>query len=196
MKAKTISIALISMGVIALLTSLSYANSGGNAPNLNIPKMNAPRLEMPEIDTPQIKLPIIGTTKLTNVAPKENRTSICSGTALCANDTITKIVDGDTLYTRDYKIRLALVNTPEKNEAGFSSAASFTGSLCPVGSIISIDQDDGQKTDTYGRMVAKITCSGKNLNEELLQNNHATIMEQYCAKSEFASESWAKKFGC
>ncbi|MBI5697520.1 MAG: thermonuclease family protein [Thaumarchaeota archaeon] len=185
------------MGVIALFTSLSYANSGGDTPRLDVPKMNAPRLEMPEIDTPQIKLPLVGNVKLTNVEPKtDNKTSTCSGTALCMTDKITRIVDGDTIYTQNHKIRLALTNTPEKGKTGFSEATSFTGSICPVGSMISIDQDDKQKTDTYGRMIAKVTCSGKNLNAELLENDHASILTQYCAKSEFASESWAKKFGC
>lgn len=64
------------------------------------------------------------------------------------------------------------------------------------GFTITVDQDDKQKTDAYGRMVAKITCSGKNLNAELLENGHAIILKQYCSKSEFASESWTKKFGC
>lgn len=61
---------------------------------------------------------------------------------------------------------------------------------------ITVDQDDKQKTDAYGRIVAKVTCSGKNLNVELLENGHAVILKQYCSKSEFAFESWAKKFGC
>lgn len=180
------------MGVIALLTSLSYANSG-NEP----PRMNVPRLEIPEVNTPQIKLPIVGSVKLTNVEPKlDNSTNTCSGTALCITDKITRIVDGDTIYTQNHKIRLALTNTPEKGKTGFSEASSFTGKICPVDSMMSIDQDDGQKTDTFGRMLAKVICSGKNLNAELLENNHASITKQYCSKSEFASESWAKKFGC
>lgn len=180
------------MGIITLLTSLSYANSGHDPPRVNVP-----RLEIPEINTPQIKLPIVGNVKLTNVEPKaDNHTSTCSGTALCTTDKITRIIDGDTIYTQNYKIRLALTNTPERGNTGFSEATSFTGVLCPIGSVISIDQDDGQKTDTYGRMVAKVNCSGKNLNSELLENNHASIIKSYCAKSEFASESWAKKFGC
>lgn len=197
MNAKAISAVLITIGVIALLTSLVYANSGGATPKLSVPKVNAPRLELSDIDTPQIKLPLIGVAKLTNAPQKNNATaSQCSGTALCTTDKITRIIDGDTIYTERYKIRLALTNTPEKGTTGFPKATAFTSELCPVGSTISIDQDDGQKTDTYGRMVAKVTCSGKNLNAELLSSGHASILKQYCAKSEFATEPWAKKFGC
>jgi micrococcal nuclease len=122
--------------------------------------------------------------------------SACAGSALCITDGVTKVVDGDTIYIKNYKIRLSLTNTPERNEAGFSEATSFTRSLCPVGSMMTVDQDDGQKVDQYGRMVAKVTCSGKNLNAELLENGYAYILTQYCKKSEFASEPWAKKFGC
>jgi len=109
---------------------------------------------------------------------------------------VEKIVDGDTIYVQGYKIRLSLVNTPETNEAGFSEATAFTSNLCPVGSSVIVDQDDGQPFDVYGRMVGKITCSGKLLNSELLDNGHANILTQYCTKSEFASESWARKYGC
>lgn len=125
-----------------------------------------------------------------------SKISKCTGTALCITDKIIKIIDGDTISIKNYKIRLSLTNTPEKDQTGFSEATSFTSKLCPVGSTITVDQDDKQKRDAYGRIVAKVTCSGKNLNAELLENGHAVILKQYCSKSEFAFESWAKKFGC
>jgi len=120
----------------------------------------------------------------------------CKGAALCITDKVTKIVDGDTIYLKYYKIRLSLTNTPESNQNGFKEATAFTKKLCPVGSTITVDQDDKQPFDKYNRAVGKVTCSGKVLNAELLYNGHANILTQYCAKSEFASESWAKKYGC
>ena len=42
----------------------------------------------------------------------------------------------------------------------------------------------------------KMNCDGKNLNSELLENDHAWILTQYCPTSEFSDEAWAKKFGC
>jgi micrococcal nuclease len=121
---------------------------------------------------------------------------LCGGTALCITDKVTFVVDGDTIYIKNYKIRLSLTNTPETDQEGFYEAKSFTSNLCPIDSIVMVDQDDKQPYDRYGRLLAKVTCSGKILNEELLESGHATILEQFCSESEFASESWAKKFGC
>ncbi len=120
----------------------------------------------------------------------------CKGTALCISGMVTKIVDGDTIYLKDYKIRLSLTNTPEKEEKGFKDATYFTKKLCPVGSTITVDQDDKQPYDKYKRVVGKVTCSGKVLNSELLYNGHASILKQYCSKSEFSGEAWAQKYGC
>jgi hypothetical protein len=120
----------------------------------------------------------------------------CKGTKLCIVGKVKRIIDGDTLVVDTYKIRLSLTNTPEKNESGFKEAKSFTRNLCPVGSIVTVDQDDIQPTDKYKRIVGKVICSDSILNAELLYYDHAEILTQYCKKSEFSSESWAKKYGC
>jgi len=122
--------------------------------------------------------------------------SLCQGTKLCITGTVEKIVDGDTIYVKGEKIRLSLTNTPEKNESGYSEATQFTSTLCPLGSPVTVDQDDKQPYDKFDRMVAKVFCGSKMLNEELLINNHAKILTDYCSTSEYASELWAKKFGC
>lgn len=120
----------------------------------------------------------------------------CVGTAECFTGTVTKIVDGDTLDVGTTRIRLALVDTPERGEPGYSEATDFTKSLCPVGSTVLVDEDDGQKSGSYGRMVAKVFCDGRILNAELLDAGHADIFTQYCNVSEFAGESWAREHGC
>jgi endonuclease YncB( thermonuclease family) len=120
----------------------------------------------------------------------------CQGTALCITGMVEKIVDGDTIDVAGYTIRLSLVNTPETNEVGFREASEFTSTLCPVGSSIVVDQDDDQPFDVYGRIVGKVTCSGKLLNSELLFNGYAKILTQYCRESEFSGEGWAKRYGC
>ena len=120
----------------------------------------------------------------------------CMGDKICDTESVTKIVDGDTLYTKSYKIRLSLTNTPEKGKEGFLEATEFTANLCPVGSSIIIDQDDLQPYDKYDRLVGKVFCGEKILNSELLYNNHANILTSYCKTSEFSGESWAKEFGC
>jgi len=120
----------------------------------------------------------------------------CSGSAKCVSEIVTQIVDGDTIYTKNYKIRLSLTNTPERNESGFTTATAFTSKMCPVGSSVLIDQDDKQLYDNYGRLLANIYCGGKSLNSALLDNGYANILTQYCSTSEFSGERWAQDFGC
>lgn len=122
--------------------------------------------------------------------------SFCSGDALCVTTKIERIMDGDTIYIEGYKVRLSLTNTPERNELGFSEATEFTKKLCPVGSVVTVDQDDKQPYDVYNRLLGKVYCEDKILNSELLLNGHANILTQYCSTSEFAEEKWAKEFGC
>lgn len=120
----------------------------------------------------------------------------CSGSALCVSDVVTKIVDGDTLYTTNYKIRLALVDTPEKGEDGYSKAAMFTARMCPEGSAITIDQDDVQLYDQYDRLLANVYCDGKSVNSALLYGQMAELSARFCPISEFEGTKWAQTFGC
>jgi len=125
-----------------------------------------------------------------------NTESLCSGDALCVISKVERIVDGDTIYVEGYKVRLSLINTPEKTESGFLEATEFTKRLCPAGSIVTVDQDDKQPYDVYDRLLGKVYCMDKILNSELLVNGHANILTQYCNTSEFSNESWAQNFGC
>ena len=120
----------------------------------------------------------------------------CKGSAECLVSKVTKIIDGDTLQISKYKIRLSLTNTPEKNQKGYSEAVAFTKKLCPVGSTITVDQDDGQKFDEYKRLLGKVYCGGKLLNAALLDSKLGTISKEFCGISEFGREDWAKRNGC
>lgn len=122
--------------------------------------------------------------------------SPCKGAGACFNGTVDKIVDGDTIDVDGKRIRLALVNTPERDERGYAEATKFTSTVCPVGSTVLVDQDGKQMYDKYGRMVAVVYCDGALLNAELLFADHAVILEQFCRVSEFGNEDWAKLFGC
>ena len=117
-------------------------------------------------------------------------------TGKCITEAVTKIVDGDTIYTANYKIRLSLTNTPEKDEPGFQEATLFTAMHCPLGSMITVDQDNLQPVDVYGRLLGKVYCESGVINEILLSNGHANILTQYCSTSEFSGESWAQSNGC
>jgi endonuclease YncB( thermonuclease family) len=118
----------------------------------------------------------------------------CSGSASCFTGTVTKVTDGDTLRVDDIAIRLSLVNTPERGDSGYSEATAFTAAICPVGSSALVDEDDGQTDGSYGRIVAKVYCGGKMLNEELLLAGHAEVYTQYCDESEFSNEDWVAKY--
>lgn len=117
-------------------------------------------------------------------------------TGKCITEAVIKIVDGDTIYTANYKIRLSLTNTPEKDEPGFQEATLFTAMHCPPGSMITVDQDDLQPVDVYDRILGKVYCESGVINEILLSNGHANILTQYCSASEFSGESWAQSYGC
>jgi hypothetical protein len=120
--------------------------------------------------------------------------SECAGSADCFTGIVTRVTDGDTLRVDNIPIRLSLVNTPERGDAGYSEAAAFTAAVCPVGSAARVDEDDGQTGGSFGRTVAKVYCGGKILNEELLLAGHAEIYSQFCGVSEFARESWAARY--
>jgi endonuclease YncB( thermonuclease family) len=122
----------------------------------------------------------------------------CFGTAGCAEGTVTRIVDGDTLYvtvnSTVYKIDLALTRVPSSSEQGFIGSTSFTRSLC-LGSKVLVDQDDKLLTSNSS-VIAVVYCSSSNLNSELLDNGYADLDVEQCATSEFANEPWVKDHGC
>jgi micrococcal nuclease len=131
----------------------------------------------------------------------------CNGTAAaCFTGNITKIVDGDTVDVNGIRIRLSLVNAPESGQEHFTEAKRLAELLCPLGSPALVDQDDGQRGGSYGRMIGEVHCNyshhndnnnnTKNLAEQLLKSGFADILTKHCIDSEFANETWAKEFGC
>ena len=128
-----------------------------------------------------------------------NGSNDCLGTADCFTGVVTKVVDGDTLDVNDVRVRLALVNTAERGETKYTEAREFVKSVCGVGTKALVDEDDGQPNGSYNRMVSLVYC-GENktlsLNQQLLQNDYAKILEQYCGVSEFSKQTWAFTYGC
>ena len=126
----------------------------------------------------------------------EYNRSLCTGSARCFTGTVTKIVDGDTIDVNDVRIRLALVNTPEQGQPLYREARQFTSSLCPVGTTVLIDEDDGQTEGSFNRMIGKVFCGDKILNAQLLNAGLGKILLRFCSESEFSDEDWAHKYGC
>jgi micrococcal nuclease len=137
----------------------------------------------------------------TNVLPLTE----CQGQADCFKGKVTDIVDGDTLDINNIRVRLTLVNTPERGEAGYTEAKEFVKSVCSIGTDVLVDEDDGQKEGSYDRLIGVVYCvsddnssnkKGALLNEVLLQRGYAVVYEEFCDKSEFSNASWVQEYGC
>jgi len=122
--------------------------------------------------------------------------SDCYGDAQCFFGIVTKIVEGDTIIVNDQSVRFALSTSPELKTLEGKKSRDFIETICPVGSKVLVDEDDGQILGSYGRMVGVVTCNGVNLNSELLDANLGYLQDRFCDSSEFGKESWAQKHGC
>ena len=129
----------------------------------------------------------------------------CQGQADCFKGKVTGIVDGDTLDINNIRVRLTLVNTPERGEAGYTEAREFVKSVCSIGTDVLVDEDDGQKEGSYDRLIGLVYCvsddnssnkKGALLNEVLLQRGYAVVFEEFCDKSEFSNAGWVQEYGC
>ena len=100
---------------------------------------------------------------------------------------VTKVIDGDTIDIEGgERIRLAIINTPERGQEGYQEAKQWTTDRC-LGKEAMIDLDDNQPR-TFGRLVAIVYCDVQELyfiNLELLQQGLAVVMPQFCKNSEF-----------
>ena len=146
----------------------------------------------------KIGIPILVAIIIVSSIPWEGNetTSNCTGTGDCFTGRVTHVVDGDTLDVDNQRIRLVLIDAPENNQPGFDEATNVVKRICKPGTEVIVDQDGMQMFDNYDRMVAKVFCDGKLINEELLKSGHATIMEYFCDKSEFSGENWVQNYGC
>ena len=120
----------------------------------------------------------------------------CSGVAACYSGPVTRIVDGDTLDVSGERVRLVLVNAPERATRFGPAATEYLRELCPAGSTALVDQDDLQQTDNYGRMLAVVWCGETRVNEAIIRTGHARLYERFCRQSEFGLQLWAVTLGC
>jgi endonuclease YncB( thermonuclease family) len=103
------------------------------------------------------------------------------------------VIDGDTLDITDMRIRLSLVDTSERGDPDFKEVTQFVVKLY-LGESAEVDIDDGQRRGSFGREIGVVYCDGKNLNEQLMENNLGIIDTGFCEKSEFSNEKWAKPY--
>lgn len=131
-----------------------------------------------------------------NLSPKST-TVKCEGSALCVTGEVVKVINGKTFYVniqnKVYKVELALIGLPTQSEEAMRTATTFTRNTC-LGSNVLIDQDDGQKVDSF---IAQVYCSPtKHLNSLLLQTGYVLLDKSQCQTSEFSKLDWAKTYGC
>jgi micrococcal nuclease len=140
--------------------------------------------------------PFITPTRSTPIPKPTPKSGLCRGLALCITDNVKYIVDGDTIDIGSYRVRLVLIDAPETNNVGYTEAKEKLASLCPVGSVATVDQDDIQLLDRYDRLLGVVYCNSQNVNEELIRSGVASLYSYYCSKSEFGTSSWAVSLGC
>lgn len=113
---------------------------------------------------------------------------------------VTKIVDGDTIHIDAIRYRLTLIDTPERDEAGFWEAKRALEDLCPRGSLAYYDTDDIRPFDKYGRHLAVVWCSGNSYSVStgeamaelgLLEKYYT----QYCETTHAAKLDWVEMTG-
>jgi len=95
---------------------------------------------------------------------------ICSG-----RRRITCVVDGDTIWFRGEKIRIADINTPEvsdpdcREEARMGQRATLRlQSLLNEGGFTLVTNPDGDAVDRYGRSLKIVTRRGSSLGQKLV----------------------------
>ena len=131
-----------------------------------------------------------------SISPKSKSSTECLGNARCFTGTVTKIIDGDTIHVNDQSVRFALASAPGLQGYGGIDARNFIQTICPVGSEVLVDEDDGKILDSYDQMVGMVTCNDMILNKELVDANLGHFEDRFCSSSEFADLSWAIKYGC
>ncbi|MFM2172398.1 MAG: hypothetical protein RLZZ54_325 [Cyanobacteriota bacterium] len=95
--------------------------------------------------------------------------------------TVLSIGDGDTLRVREgsrvLNVRLACIDAPETSQAPHgASARTQLQVLAPVGSAVELRI---KATDRYGRSVAELSRSGRNLNQALVATGAAFVYWHY-----------------
>ena len=106
---------------------------------------------------------------------------------------VTKVIDGDTFYIPDDRVRLADIDAPENGtEPGFSIAKYALANMVG-GKTVYLDTDQKSGRDQYGRLVAIVyvrynSTHYLNVNKALLAQGVA--VEYDFSNNEFSPVSW------
>ncbi len=96
---------------------------------------------------------------------------------------VVSVADGDTITvlqdSKQYKIRLYGVDSPEKKQDFGQKAKQFTSDMVFKQHVKVVAYD----IDRYGRTVGMVYIGQKCLNEELIRNGFAWVYKKYCSES-------------
>jgi endonuclease YncB( thermonuclease family) len=120
----------------------------------------------------------------------------CDPARDCFQGSITRITDGDTLEVNERRVRLVLVDAPERNTPAGPAATRYLEALCPAGSQALVYVDSLQPRDDYGRTLGLVWCGGRRVNEEMIRSGRAALYRRFCGESVFGLEPWAIELGC
>ena len=106
-------------------------------------------------------------------------TSVDCEEQICTTGTIAQVVDGDTVKFlsddgEEIRIRLSLINSPERTDPGGEEAKVFAESQCSAGSESVFILDRGQKP-SFDREIGLVFCSETSLNELPVSYTHLTL---------------------
>jgi micrococcal nuclease len=136
------------------------------------------------------------TVEKADVAPIIDENLDCMGTAKCFSGIVTEIIDGNSILVNDESIRFSLSSAPDLQGFGGIESKNFIETICPVGSTVIVDEDDGRVLGTFGQIIGLVYCNDVILNQELLDANLGHLEERFCDSSEFEVTTWAQKHGC
>ena len=82
---------------------------------------------------------------------------------MAKNETVVKVIDGDTFQTKTRIIRLTNVDTPEKGQKGYQDAKQALKDLIQ-GEIVTITT---KGKDSYGRSLGDVKINGHSVNKAM-----------------------------
>jgi len=99
---------------------------------------------------------------------------------------LAKVIDGDTLHVSRIqgeviKVRLHGIDTPERGAAYFQPAKQALIDLCREQTIRLNDS----RTDSFGRITARVNCGGVDINTALLESGAAIVSIKYADDDRF-----------
>lgn len=138
-------------------------------------------------------------TRITLLTQERSKNKELTITPLAGLYTVEKIIDGDTLHvhngTQTFVVRLLGIDTPEKNEQGYSEATTQLTTLL-LGKEVSLIQDNNNPTqDKYGRTLAYVYLGDKLVNLDLIEDGYARVftVEKHLFTALFTSAERKRK---